>query len=98
VSWEFCSGPSGCRAYSRKREEHMADFSLVARRTLTDGEYRLLRNYFLLGADWRPCSRQRKIERGPLFHAVYRIENKLGCGFAETEPHPSTRSTNISAA
>jgi len=66
----------------------MADFALIARRTLDEAEHRLFRYYFLLGADWRLCSRQLKIDRGTLFHAVYRIERKLGRAFAETEPYP----------
>jgi hypothetical protein len=88
VSWEFCGGPSGRRAYSRKREEFMADFCLISRRVLDDVEYRLFRYYFLLGANWRLCSRQLKLDRGVLFHSIYRIEKKLGRAFAETEPFP----------
>jgi hypothetical protein len=66
----------------------MADFCLIARRTLDEVEYPLFRYYFLLGADWKLCSRQLKIDRGNLFHAIYRIERKLGRAFAETEPYP----------
>src|SRR5581483_10733741 len=40
VAWERCGGPEGYRAYSRKREEFMADFCLVSRRSLEDLEYR----------------------------------------------------------
>jgi hypothetical protein len=87
VTWEFYSGPSGCRAYSRKREEYMADFCLIARRALDEEEHRLFRYYFLLGADWRLCARQLKIDRGVLFHSIYRIQRKLGRAFAETEPY-----------
>ena len=88
VSWEFCSGRSGHRTYSRKREEYMADFCLIARRVLDEVEYRLFRYYFLLGADWKLCTRQLKMDRGSFFHAIYRIERKLGRAFAETEPYP----------
>src|SRR5437899_3631518 len=87
VSWEFCSGPSGCRTYSRKREEYSADFCLIARRTLDEAEHRIFRFYFLLGADWRLCARQLKMDRGTLFHTIYRIEKKLGRAFAETRPY-----------
>jgi hypothetical protein len=66
----------------------MADFCLISRRALDDVEYRLFRYYFLLGASWRLCSRQLKLERGVLFHSIYRIEKKLGRAFAETEPYP----------
>src|ERR1700759_1167675 len=51
VSLEFTHGPIGHRIYSRKREEFVADFSLAARRALTEYEYALFRYTFLLGAD-----------------------------------------------
>jgi hypothetical protein len=51
-------------------------------------EHRVLRYYFLLGADWKLCARQLKIDRGTFFHTVYRIEEKLGRTFAELEPYP----------
>lgn len=66
----------------------MADFCLVSRRELDDFEYRIFRFHHLLGADWRLCCRQLKMERGDFFHAVYRIERKLGKVFAELEPYP----------
>jgi hypothetical protein len=87
VSWEFCGGPTPRRTYSRKREEYMADFCLLSRRLLSDDEHRLFRAYFLLGADWRLCARQFKLDRGNLFHAIYRIERRLGRLFAEVEPY-----------
>lgn len=87
VSWEYCSGASGCRSYSRKREEFMADFCLISRRALEPAEHQLFRFYFLLGADWKMCSRRLNLDRGSLFHAIYRIERKLGRAFAETEPY-----------
>jgi hypothetical protein len=71
-----------------KDEEFIADFTLVARRNLTDEEHRLFRFHFLLGADWKLCSRKLGMERGNFFHAVYRIEQKLGRVFRELEPYP----------
>jgi hypothetical protein len=88
VTWERCGGPSGYRAYSRKREEYMADFCLVGRRTLEDMESRVFHNHFLLGADWKLCSRQLGIDRGTFFHLVYNVENRLGRVFAELTPYP----------
>jgi hypothetical protein len=87
ISWEFCTGSATCRAYSRKREEFMADFVLIARRVLDEEQYRLFRIYFLLGADWRLCAARMNLERGILFHSIYRIERTLGRAFAETEPY-----------
>jgi hypothetical protein len=88
VSLEFCRGQEGRRTYSRKREEYMADFCLVSKRTLDETEYKVFRFHFLLGADWKLCCRQLKMDRGTFFHLVYRIEQKLGRTFAELEPYP----------
>ena len=77
----------GAHTYSRKREEFIADFTLVSRRVLNDEEYRILRYFFFLGADWKLCCRQLKMDRGTFFHQVYRIEQILGRAFAELEPY-----------
>jgi hypothetical protein len=87
VSLEFCRGRDGRRTYSRKKEEFMADFCLISRRTLDDLEYKIFRFHFLLGADWRLCCRRLAMDRGNFFHSVYRIEQKLGHAFAETQPY-----------
>jgi hypothetical protein len=78
---------NGPRVFGRKNSEFMADFELIARRTLTIQENQLFRFHFLLGADWRLCCRRLKMARGAFFHAVYRIESKLGRAFRETEPY-----------
>ncbi|HVN07005.1 MAG TPA: hypothetical protein VMT86_21455 [Bryobacteraceae bacterium] len=74
-------------AYGRKVEEYMADFCLVSRRNLTPFEYDVFRFHFLLGADWKMCCWRLHIDRGTFFHAVYRIEQKLGRVFRELEPY-----------
>ena len=81
-------GPIGKQKFSRKREEFMADFCLIARRVLSEEEHRIFRYHFLLGADWRLCTRMLKMERGNFFHMLYRIQQKAGRAFAETEPYP----------
>src|SRR5581483_7232041 len=86
VSLERCNGRDGRRVYSRKREEYMADFCLVSRRVLDELEYQIFRFHFLLGADWKLFCRRLGMSRGLFFHAVYRIEEKLGRTFAELEP------------
>lgn len=65
----------------------MADFCLVSQRTLDDYENRIFRIHYQLGADWRLCCRQLKIDRGTFFHHVYRIERRLGRVFAELSPY-----------
>jgi hypothetical protein len=87
VSLEFCKGSEGRRSYARKREEYAADFCLVSKRTLDEAEYAIFRYHFLLGADWKLCCRQLKLDRGSFFHMVYRIEQNLGRTFCELKPY-----------
>jgi hypothetical protein len=88
VSLEPHSGRNRPNSWGLKDEEFIADFTLVARRHLTEEEHRLFRYHFLLGADWKLCSRKLGMDRGNFFHAVYRIEQKLGRVFRELEPYP----------
>lgn len=80
-------GKSRPGTWGRKDEEFIADFYLVSQRVLDAFERRLFRYHFLLGADWKLCARQLGIDRGTFFHAVYRIEEKLGKVFAELQPY-----------
>jgi len=88
VSLEYCAGPNGRRTYSRKREEYMADFTLIANRVLDEEELRIFRFYYLLGAGYKLCCRQLKMDRTDFFRYLYTIQRKLGRAFAETEPYP----------
>lgn len=88
VSLEAHQGRSRPSTWGRKEEEYIADFCLVSRRSLSDEEYRLFRYHFLLGADWKLCGRKLGIDRGNFFHAIYRIEQKLGRVFRELKPYP----------
>src|SRR5262249_25088732 len=63
VTWDYFPA-GGRRVMSRKKEEFMADFSLIAQRTLNEFEQKVLRFYFLLGADWKLCTRRLKVDRG----------------------------------
>jgi len=74
-------------AWGRKSEEFAADFCLVSKRTLSESEYHIFRYHFLLGADWKMCCRKLRMDRGNFFHAIYRIEQKLGRIFREIEPY-----------
>lgn len=71
----------------RKNEEYMADFCLIAKRTLTEEEHAIFRYHFMLGAQWSLCCRKLSIDKGSFFHAVYRIEQKLGRTFRDLEPY-----------
>jgi hypothetical protein len=88
VSLEFSQGPMGCRMYGRKREEFIADFCLIARRELSENDYKLFRYTFLLGAGWKLCCARLNLDRGTYFHHLYRIEGILGRNYAEIEPYP----------
>jgi hypothetical protein len=88
VSLEFCRGRDGHRVYSRKNEEFMADFALIAKRTLDERQHQIFRFHFLLGANWKLCCQRLNMDRGAFFHDVYRIEKKLGKVFIELEPYP----------
>lgn len=87
VSLEASLGKKRPGTWGRKDEEYIADFCLVARRALDEEEHRLFRYHFLLGADWKLCSRKLGLDRGSFFHEVYRLEQKLGRVFRELEPY-----------
>ena len=86
VSLEY-TAHGGRRTWGRKDEEYVADFTLVSRRMLTPEEHRLFSYHFLLGADWKLCCRRLGMDRGNFFHAVYRIEQKLGKMYRELKPY-----------
>ena len=87
VSLEPHAGRNRPSTWGRKDEEYIADFCLLSRKSLDDQEQKLFRYHFLLGADWKLCTRKLGMDRGNFFHAVYRIEQKLGKVFRETEPY-----------
>ncbi|MBV8551494.1 MAG: hypothetical protein JOY54_09355 [Acidobacteriaceae bacterium] len=87
MSLEANPGRQRKSVWGLKDEEFIADFCLVAKRTLSDREHRVFKFHFLLGADWKLCCRRLNIDRGTFFHEVYRIEQKLGRTFRELEPY-----------
>lgn len=87
LSLEMNGGGSRRITWSRKNEEYSADFILVTKRSLSENEYRMFRYHFLLGADWRLCSKKLGLDRGDYFHEMYRIEQKLGRIYRELKPY-----------
>lgn len=73
--------------FSLTDEEYIADFYLVSRRVLSPEDYRLFKFHFLRGEEWRPCCRRLNMDRGTFFHAVYRIQEKLGRSYREVSPY-----------
>ena len=74
-------------AWGRLNEEYCADFWLVAKRHLSQVEFRILRLHFLLGADWKFCCRKLGMDRRNFFHSTRRVEHRLGRIFAELRPY-----------
>jgi hypothetical protein len=87
ASLEVISGKDSVRTWGRKDEEYIADFCQVSRKALDEFEYRVFKYHFLLGADWRLCTRKLEMDRGNFFHSVYRVEQKLGKVFRELQPY-----------
>jgi hypothetical protein len=73
--------------WGRPDQEYCADFCLVAKRELPELLYQVFRLHFLMGRDWKACCRRIGIDRGNFFHAVYRLEERLGRVFRELEPY-----------
>ncbi len=87
VTFDHYGGKERRMMWARKDEEYIADFHLVSRRVLDAFHYRIFSYHFLLGADWRLCTRRLKLDRGQFFHAVYRVQETLGRVFYELEPY-----------
>ena len=65
----------------------MADFCHTSQRLLSPFDYQIFRYHHLLGADWKLCCRQFKMNRGAFWNAVRRIEETLGRAFRELKPY-----------
>jgi hypothetical protein len=87
VSLVPCQGKDQKVTYARLDEDYICDFCNVSRHALTNFDYNIFRYHFLLGADWRLCCRQLRIDRGTYFHALYRIQQRLGRVYRELEPY-----------
>lgn len=85
---EMIGGRERRGIWGRKDEEFCADFCLVSKRFLEENEYKIFRYHYLLGADWRLCCKRLQMDKGSFFHAIYRIEQKLGRIFRELQPYP----------
>ncbi len=82
------TGRSNRGSWGLKREEYMADFEIVARRTLSAPRYRLFRYHHILGASVLMCARRIGLPSTATHHAVDRIESSLGRAFATLQPYP----------
>ena len=88
VDFAYCAtGRDGKRYYSLKQAEYMADFEIVARRELNAQLWGVFDFHFLHGWDWNFCTRRLGMDRGTFFHAVYRVEQRLGRIYGELRPY-----------
>lgn len=78
----------GMWTFGRKREEFLADVLLVARRTLSEADWRLFDLHFVRGLEWSRCCSYLGYSRGYFFHAVYRVQEALGRAWVEVQPFP----------
>lgn len=83
----YSPGTGQRRTWSRKNEEYVVDFLKIAGRTLPPRLYTIFRIHYLMGADWRLCCRQFKMDRDFFFYTAYGIEQRLGRVFRELEPY-----------
>ena len=83
-------GPRGHRRgppWQWKNLDYCADFVLLARRVLDPLHYQIFRLHFLEERPCGECTRRLGISRGHFFHAVYRLQQKLGQRFRELQPY-----------
>ncbi|MBX9601244.1 MAG: hypothetical protein K2X35_09575 [Bryobacteraceae bacterium] len=73
--------------WGRPHEEFCADLYLISRRRLSKWEWRLFEQFHLGEATWRQLCGSLNVDRGKFFHAVYRVEERLGRAYWETKPY-----------
>jgi hypothetical protein len=76
-------GRGGC-----KRAEFVADFERAGAKALQHDRLMRMafRLHFLQGLAWRDCCAQMGIDRGAFFHAVYKLEARLGMVYSCMKP------------
>lgn len=82
------SGPQGKTPAGSKSSEYLADVCIIAKRALTEADFRLFQFHYLQGADWKLCCQRLGMSRGNFFHVCYRTEETLGRVFRELKPYP----------
>jgi hypothetical protein len=68
--------------------EFCADFELIARRELKPEQWRLFRMSTVLGLSELSCSVRLGLNRPTYYSMSYRIAEKCGKAYAETQPYP----------
>lgn len=81
------TGRSSHMTFGRKTEEYIADFYLTCKRTLTESEWAIFNQHYLLGADWNLLKRHfTALSREAFITMTQTMEDRLGRAFRETTP------------
>ena len=88
VRWHMRRGSRLMSTWSRPLEEFRADIERIVSRVLNRTEQRIWREHMVERREWREVAPRVGMDRGNFYHAVYRIEKKLGRAFAELRPYP----------
>jgi hypothetical protein len=94
-------GPRGpCRRVvpGNTAAEYSADFEICARQVLRAADQRLFRMHFLRGRPWFDCVGPLGLDRGNFFHAVYRIEGRMGRALLDRQMYPTQRYFGITTS
>lgn len=81
-------GKSSSMSFGRPREEYVADFEALAKRTLDARGMFILRCHLLYGAPWFEVAPKLGLNKGNFYHEVYRVRAKLGRVFRDVRPYP----------
>jgi hypothetical protein len=82
-------GGKTCRrgTWSMKRPEFVADLELLVKRVLAPSDFRVWRLWHCYGADHHTMQRITGMNKGEVFHTVYRIETKVGREARQLKPY-----------
>lgn len=81
-------GPHPAAAHFSRDAEYSAELWLIAKRVL-DAEERVIYCEFLLHRrPWFEVDKRTKLGRGQFFHAVYRVEQRLGKALLDSPAFP----------
>lgn len=76
-------------SYYLKASDYQCDFHMVSMRHLeNDQERKLFTLYFLERRGLQDCLRALDMDDGAFYHAVYRLEMRLGRAYREVQPYP----------
>ncbi len=73
--------------WGRKKEEYVADFESIAKRVLTEEQWKLFRLHYIKNSPWYIARVYLKLERAEFFQQTCLIERLVGRSLAETKPY-----------